>query len=86
MVAAPGASHICLVADDVRQLPGRSAMPAVSHDDEMKNSLPEVFMVEKGSVLHLRSTCSSLTRSNADLTRWCSKCSWKNQKHQPKNE
>ena len=32
MVAAPGASHICLVADDVRQLPGRSAMPAVSHE------------------------------------------------------
>jgi len=54
--------------------------------DEMNKSLPEVFMVEKGSVLHLSSTCSSLSRSNADLMRWCSKCSWKKQKHQAKNE
>ena len=32
MVAAPGASDSCMVDDDVRQLPGRSAMPAVSHE------------------------------------------------------
>ena len=54
--------------------------------DEMKKSLPEVFMVEKGSVLHLSSTCSSLSRSNTELMRWRSKCSWKKQKHQAKNE
>ena len=54
--------------------------------DEMKKNLPEVFMAEKGAVLHMSSTCTYLSKSDEKLMRWCSRCSWKKQKHQAKNE
>ena len=54
--------------------------------DEAKKNLPEVFMVQKGTVLHLSSTCSSLSKTDADAMRWCSKRSWRTQKPSNKKE
>ena len=43
---------------------------------EKKRFPEEVFKVKNITVLHLRSTCSSLSRSAPTTMSWCSKCSW----------
>ena len=48
--------------------------------DEKKRLPEEVFMVQKGTVLHLSSTCSYLSRSEPATMSWCCKCSWKSKK------
>ena len=43
---------------------------------EKKRFPEEVFKVKNSTVLHLRSTRSSLSRSAPTTMSWCSKCSW----------